>query len=168
MKKRILSILLCLALVAGVLPLAAPAVFAQENDIANGDYSSWNKAYVATDSGGLEKVFNKERTKDTTVYIKLGKDISYSGLDDDIYNRSGLSAKGGDIHLDLCGYNLTYSKDFNFIKGDTGRVYIYDSQRYDQSKGKWISGKPLRQARPFLRTFISDTGLDGKRYGQGV
>ena len=61
MKKRFFGFIMCLVLILGLIPagLFTIDVAAEENDVANGDYSSWDKAYIATDSKGLQDVFCK-------------------------------------------------------------------------------------------------------------
>ena len=141
MKKRVFSLLLCLALMLGVLPLGVFTAGAEE-DIADGDYTSWDKAFVATNAKDLQAVFNKERSMSTVVYIKIGADITFTKSDLDSRRRF-LWAKGATIHLDLCGHTLLCTSDtsnYSFIAGAFAWVSIFDSQRYDSSKGEWVSG----------------------------
>ena len=95
--------------------------------------------YIATDYKGLRAVFNQCRDKNKTAYIRLGCDIEATG--------SYLVSNGGQVDLDLCGYNLSYVGGTRaFIRSGNGggeddaRITIRDSRRYDSKKGAWVDG----------------------------
>ena len=145
MKKRFFGFIMCLVLILGLIPAGLFTIdaAAEENDVANGDYSSWDKAYIATDSKGLQDVFCKERSTNTKVYIKLGCDINYTGYDPNKKGTTGgLVAYGSSIYLDLCGHTLSANVKYDtLIYGYCGTVSIHDTGRYDPSTQKWISGR---------------------------
>ena len=143
MKKRLLSLLLCVVLLVWLIPTGAVTAFAAENDLASTgdyDYTDPSNPYIATSFSGLQTVFNQECTVSKTVYIKLGKNISCTSTED---SDGRLITKGADVVLDLCGYTLSCTdKNYcEFILGRKGKVVINDSQRYDSSKQEWITGK---------------------------
>lgn len=155
MKKRLLSLLLCMALLVGLIPASAATAFAAEtpqsaslgkgaDDLtATGDYdyTDPDNPYMATDLNSLKAVFEQERPKGTTVYIKLAKDI-FSTIDTDI-SRAILTTNGADVVLDLAGYTMgiTSNHSVSLINGAIGKVTIEDSRRYDSSKKQWVDGR---------------------------
>ena len=135
--KRFISVLVCLVIIAGLIPAAAFTAFAGD---ADGDYTDPEHPYVATTYEGLMTVFNKKRTDGRTRYIKLGKNIEHS-----VYGTEfSLRTNGVDIEFDLGGYRLyviEHSKaKGRFIVGERGRVIFSDSKRYVASQDKWIEG----------------------------
>ena len=143
MKKKMLSLLLCLALVIGLLPagvLSLSAAAAETDAAAVGDYTDPSSPFIADTYYSLMDFFNSARTPGETVYVKLGDDVSY-----DHYEIGTLKTQGSDVVLDLAGYNITCSDKSNYsfqvIDGDNGTVTITDSGRYDSSSNKWIAGK---------------------------
>ena len=145
MKKRIISLLLTLVMLAGLLPAGAftlSAAAAQVDAAAVGgeeyDYTDPSDPYIATDFEGLRNVFNKKRSGET-VYIRLGKDIIFR---DNSGKPEALSTNGTNVVLDLGGYTLSYTAmKTNAMYGYKGKITVKDSQRYEASSGKWISGK---------------------------
>ena len=146
MKKRIISLLLCLALLAGILPMgvfsagaAAAAETAAETaaqtDVAlTGDYTNPDTPYVVKSYSTLQTFFKSATAAGKTYYVKLGKDISYSH-----YERGTLETNGGNVQLDLAGYTISVedssNNSFTVIHGGNGTVTITDSKRYDTSSG---------------------------------
>ena len=155
MKKRLLSLLLCMALLVGLIPASAATAFAAEtpqsaslgkgaDDLATTgdyDYTDPDNPYMATDLNSLKAVFEQERPKGTTVYIKLAKDI-FSTIDTDT-SRAILTTNGADVVLDLAGYTMgiTSNQSLSLINGAIGKVTIEDSRRYDSSKKQWVDGR---------------------------
>ena len=155
MKKRLLSLLLCMALLVGLIPASAATAFAAEtpqsaslgkgaDDLATTgdyDYTDPDNPYMATDLNSLKAVFEQERPKGTTVYIKLAKDI-FSTIDTDV-SRAILTTNGADVVLDLAGYTMgiTSNQSLSLINGAIGKVTIEDSRRYDSSKKQWVDGR---------------------------
>ena len=140
MKKRLLSLLLCLALLVCALPtdILSLSAGAAGDVFSPSDHTDPDDPYIATDFTKLQNFFNHERSGGT-VYIKLGNDISYRDTSD---NPKGLKTNGADVVLDLCGYTLSYAAMRTVaIYGDNGKITINDSQRYDSSKKEWISGR---------------------------
>ena len=170
MKKRLLSFLMCLALVIGLLPAGVFSVSAAEADVAQQAAevvtagqaaerdpsetgvinTSPDNPWIVTSYGDLQIAFNSSEDYKTT-YIKLGADISFDYLPPS--TESGRTAilytngynGGGNVVLDLAGYTLSYSDNSNFsyrlISGKSGRVTINDSMRTDPSTGKLVTGK---------------------------
>lgn len=155
MKKRLLSLLLCMALLVGLIPASAATAFAAETpqsaslgkgagDLAatgDYDYTDPDNPYMATDLNSLKAVFEQERPKGTTIYIELAKDI-FSTIDTDT-SRAILTTNGADVVLDLAGYTMgiTSENSISLINGAIGKVTIEDSRRYDSSKKQWVDGR---------------------------
>ena len=155
MKKRLLSLLLCMVMLVGLIPASAATAFAAEtpqsaslgkgaDDLATTgdyDYTDPDNPYMATDLNSLKAVFEQERPKGTTVYIKLAKDI-FSTIDTDV-SRAILTTNGADVVLDLAGYTMgiTSNQSLSLINGAIGKVTIEDSRRYDSSKKQWVDGR---------------------------
>ncbi|MBQ6337087.1 MAG: dockerin type I repeat-containing protein [Ruminococcus sp.] len=155
MKKRLLSLLLCMALLVGLIPASAATAFAAEtpqsaslgkgaDDLAatgDYDYTDPDNPYMATDLNSLKAVFEQERPKGTTIYIELAKDI-FSTIDTDT-SRAILTTNGADVVLDLAGYTMgiTSENSISLVNGAIGKVTIEDSRRYDSSKKQWVDGR---------------------------
>ena len=143
MKKRLLSLLICLALLVGALPMGAFSLTAAaaDADVAvTGGYTDPDSPFIANTYDSLRSFFINATTKGQTVYVKLGSSVSYSH-----YEVGTLSTHGSDIVLDLAGYDITVKDNSNYsfqvIDGSNGTVTITDSGRYDSAKNKWIAGK---------------------------
>ena len=163
MKKRLLSMLLCLALLVGVLPAGAfsiTAAAAEADASATGSGLSADDPIIATTYDQLKAAFDRTATSGAPIFVKLGSDISYSH-----YERGTLITQGCDLSLDLAGYTFTCrdssNQSFTVIHGDEGYVTITDSMRYDTSTG-W--GKLLTGTIDYLYTLPDrDTSvLSGK------
>ena len=144
MKKRLLSMLLCLALLVGVLPAGAfslTAAAAEADASATGSGLSADDPIIVRSYDELKAAFDRTATFAACVYVKLASDISYSG-----YERGTLITQGCDLSLDLAGYTFTCrdssNQSFTVIHGDEGYVTITDSMRYDTSTGwgKYLTG----------------------------
>ena len=143
MKKRLLSLLLCVVLLVWLIPAGAVKAFAAENDLASTgdyDYTDPDNPYMATDLNGLKEVFEKERPTGTTVYIKLAKDI-FTSVHTGTLNL--LTTNGADVVLDLAGYTMGITSNYSIlmIEGVNGTVTIEDSKRYDSAKKQWVDGR---------------------------
>ena len=143
MKKRLLSLLLCMLMLVGLIPAGLATAFAAENDLASTgdyDYTDPDNPYMATDLNGLKEVFEKERPKGTTVYIKLAKDI-FTSVHTGTLNL--LTTNGADVVLDLAGYTMGITSNYSIlmIEGVNGTVTIEDSKRYDSAKKQWVDGR---------------------------
>lgn len=120
MKKRIFSLLLCLVMAAGLLPVAARA--------AEGTGTEQNP-YVATTYAELKDLMANAPTDGTVRYIKLGGDI----LSEDIQNDYALTLvhKNQNVVLDLAGHTITRSStitlDSGVIRAKEGTLTINDS-----------------------------------------
>ena len=166
--KKILSLLLatvilvCATAVVPVNAVTIDSAGAGTGDvIAPSDHTDPDDPYIATDFAKLQKFFNAERSGGT-VYIKLGKDISFR---DYAESPKGLTTNGADVVLDLCGYTLSYTAMKTFaIYGENGKITINDSQRYDSSKKEWISGRveyEYRKLDDWIVVFSATTLLRG-------
>ncbi len=160
MKNRILGVLLCLVMLAGLIPAgAAVTVFAAEEV----DYSDPEHPYIATDYMSMQKIFSADNSDHPkTIYIKLGSNISYESHSTSIQNgdtithffpNDRLITNHTRVYLDLAGYTLSYKTDFaySFITAGIGRITIKDSGRYDPAAGLAYQGKI-----EFLRTTSAD------------
>lgn len=142
MKRKILILALCAAVLAAAAFIVSLSVRAEEYD-----YTDPDEPYIATDFNGLFNVFTKKRTDSAPRYIKLGNDIirtvsKQEGID--IPRESILAPDGAPIVLDLAGYKLGVTSEFRsgLIYGwDDAGVTIEDSKRYDPSKKEWIEGR---------------------------
>ena len=144
MKIRLLSLLLCLALLAGVLPAGAfsLAAAAVDSDAAvTGAGLSADDPIIARTYDELKAAFDHTAASGAQVFVKLGRDISYSH-----YERGTLITQGNDLTLDLAGYTFTCrdssNQSYTVIHGKDGAVTITDSKRYDTSSGwgKYVDG----------------------------
>ena len=149
MKKRILSILMCLALLAGVLP-AIPAAAASVEELAAtqgaedlaATGTSASNPYYVNDWYELNLAFSTklDPADGDTVYLKLDEDITY-----DSYEQGTLVTNGFNVVLDLGGHTLkcvdSSNESFHLIHASNGTVTITDSERYDEATGKWYTGK---------------------------
>lgn len=140
MKKRLLSILMCLALLVGVLP-AIPAAAAPAEELAATGTSA-SSPWLVDDWNELKLAFAKKLDSNDgdTVYLKLNADITY-----DSYEQGTLVTNGFNVVLDLGGYTLkcvdSSNNSFHLIHASNGTVTITDSERYDEATGKWHTGK---------------------------
>ena len=142
--KKALSLILAIILLAGMIPAGALTLSAaaQADTAAVGeedyDYTDPSNPYIATDFEGLRSVFNKKRDGGT-VYIRLRRDIIFR---DDSGSPEALTTNGANVVLDLSGFTLSYTAMKTYaLFGYKGKITIKDSQRYDSSSRKWISGK---------------------------
>ena len=140
MKKRLLSLLLCMALLVGLIPASAATAFAAEtpqsaslgkgaDDLAEtGDYLNPETPYLVTSYNDLHIFFNSAGVSGKTYYAKLTKDISYSG-----YETGTFVTRGGNVSLDLAGYTISVEDSSNcsfpVFYGDDGNITFTDSQR---------------------------------------
>ncbi|MBQ7964734.1 MAG: hypothetical protein IJ331_01490, partial [Ruminococcus sp.] len=179
--KRWLSLLLFLVMMIGVITVApvtasAATAFAAEtpqsaslgkgaDDLAatgDYDYTDPDNPYMATDFDSLKAVFEQERPKGTTVYIKLAKDI-FSTIDTDT-SRAILTTNGADVVLDLAGYTMgiTSNHSVSLINGAIGKVTIEDSRRYDSSKKQWVDGRLEFECKTHLMAYWETDVLLGE------
>ncbi len=161
MKNRILGVLLCLVMFAGLIPAGAATVtvFAEEE----ADYSDPEHPYIATDYMSMQKIFSADNSDNPkTVYIKLGSNIYYESHSTSIqhgdtvthfFPNDRLVTNHTRVYLDLAGYTLSYKTDFaySFISAGSGRITIKDSGRYDPATGLAYLGRI-----EFLRTTSAD------------
>ena len=140
MKKRLLSFLMCLALLVGVLP-AIPAAAASAEELAATGTSA-SSPWLVDDWNELKLAFTTKLDSNDgdTVYLKLNADITY-----DSYEQGTLVTNGFNVVLDLGGYTLkcvdSSNNSFHLIHASNGTVTITDSERYDEATGKWYTGK---------------------------
>ena len=108
---KLLSILLCLVMVLGMLPAMSMTAFAYSGSGTEGD------PYIVTDYEELLELM-KSTPDNTTRYIKLGSDISYSAST----NGTALNLSNAlqSVDLDLNGYTVSRSG----ITTDTGVVEL--------------------------------------------
>ena len=143
MKKRLLSFLMCLALLAGVLPAipAIPAAAASAEELAATGTSA-SIPWLVDDWNELKLAFTTKLDSNDgdTVYLKLNADITY-----DSYEQGTLQTNGFNVVLDLGGYTLkcidSSNNSFHLIHASNGTVTITDSERHDSATGKWYTGK---------------------------
>ena len=146
MKRRFLSLLLCLTLLVGILPagmlsLSAAAV-ENPQPVATGAGLTEDDPIVVSTYYELMDAFNRTAVSDTPLFVKLSRDVSYSG-----YECGTLVTKGQNITLDLAGYTISVEDksncSFPVIYGQDGTVTITDSTRYGISGGygHLINGK---------------------------
>ena len=159
MKKRVIGFLLCLAMLAGLLPAGTPLFSALAEEY---DYTDRNDPYVATNLEGLFEVFNKARTDGATRYVRLGRDIVETAGE----NRGSSAVfrtKGAPVVLDLAGYKLGITARFDRLMffGDVGASITFeDSRRYDSAKSEWIDGRvEFRFDHEHIQHGESDTAL---------
>ena len=146
MRKRALCLLLCLLLLVGVLPASIFTVLAAETDTAAvGAYNSEDTAYVAYSTIDVRDFIREKRDDGKTVYMKLGRDMSY-----ELTSASWMVTNGADVVIDLCGHTFTCNQTYKYssgeniaayITGKNGAVILKDSKRYDEDKKQWVSGK---------------------------
>ena len=98
--KRLLSLLLTLAMVLGMLPAMSMTAFAYSGT------GTENNPYIVTDYDELLELM-KNTPYNTTRYIKLGSDISYSGSING--HALGLENDFQSVDLDLNGYTVSRS-----------------------------------------------------------
>ena len=140
MKKRLLSFLMCLALLVGVLPAIPTAAASAEELAATG--TSASSPWLVDDWNELKLAFatKLDSNDGDTVYLKLNADITY-----DSYEQGTLVTNGFNVVLDLGGYTLkcvdSSNNSFHLIHASNGTVTITDSERYDSATGKWYTGK---------------------------
>ena len=150
MKKRLISLLLCLVLLAGILPAGAITLSAAaaETDAAETGaiHTTADDPWVVTSASEIKIAFNTSEDQ-SVMYIKLGSDITIDAIPAGTEeSRNGfLYTNGGNVVLDLAGYTLSYIDQSNFshrfISGENGRVTINDSMRTDPSTGALLTGK---------------------------
>ena len=141
--KKLLSAVLCIALLIGIVPLCG--LFSIPVTAADDDYTDPAHPYVATSFSGLREVFNKHRPDGKKIYIKLGNDIYYESTDFSFT----LHTDGADVDLDLCGYTLSVndrvgysgSEPHALIYGQTGTVTVRDSAVDYSENDEEIKGK---------------------------
>lgn len=147
MKNRALCLLLSLLLMAGVLPAGILSVSAAEEDTAvTGAYNSEDSAYVAYSTIDVRDFIREKRDDGKTVYMKLGRDMSY-----ELTSSTWMVTNGADVVIDLCGHTFTCNQTYKFlsdenvasayITGKNGAIILKDSKRYDEDKKQWVSGK---------------------------
>ena len=119
--KRLLSLLLTLAMVLGMLPAMSLTAFAYSGSGTEGD------PYIVTDYEELLELM-KSTPDNTTRYIKLGSDISYSAST----NGTALNLSNAlqSVDLDLNGYTVSRSgltTDTGVVDLRIGNLTIRDS-----------------------------------------
>lgn len=119
--KRLLSLLLTLAMVLGMLPVMSMTAFAYSGSGTEGD------PYIVTDYEELLELM-KSTPDNTTRYIKLGSDISYSAST----NGTALNLSNAlqSVDLDLNGYTVSRSgitTDAGVVQLLIGSLTIRDS-----------------------------------------
>ena len=119
--KRLLSLLLTLAMVLGMLPAMSLTAFAYSGSGTEGD------PYIVTDYEELLELM-KSTPDNTTRYIKLGSDISYSAST----NGTALNLSNAlqSVDLDLNGYTVSRSgitTDAGVVQLLIGSLTIRDS-----------------------------------------
>ena len=150
MKKRILGLLLCLALLVGALPAGVftlSAAAAETEIVQTGAiHTTADDPWVVTSASEIKIAFNTSEDQ-SVMYIKLGSDITIDTIPAGTEElRNGfLYTNGGNVVLDLAGYTLSCIDESNFshrlIYGENGRVTINDSMRTDPSTGSLVVGK---------------------------
>ncbi|MBQ7645865.1 MAG: hypothetical protein IJS94_01225, partial [Clostridia bacterium] len=130
MKKRILCLFLCLSLLAVLVPAGTFSI----------STSAAGSSYLVDNFDGLKSMFSYNTSETEPLYLKLKNDISKT-----ITEPTELATAGRDVVLDLGGYTLSFtdkgSDPSTPINGKNGSITIMDSKRYDESTGRWISGK---------------------------
>ena len=141
MKKRFVSLFIAAVLLLGIIPWSPFGFAASAGTETEEDYTDPDHPYIATSFSGLQAVFEKERPSGTTIYIKLGCNIEDAVKWRVLPSDACLYTNGANVVLDLCGYKLgiAYENTVMF-SAQKGSLTINDSQRYDESKGIWISG----------------------------
>ena len=75
MKKRIAALFIAAVMFFGMIPWSPFGFAAAAETETEEDYTDPDHPYIATNFSGLQAVFEKERPKGTTIYIKLGCNI---------------------------------------------------------------------------------------------
>ena len=138
--KKALSILLAAAMLFAMLPFGASAAQGDPADtgaqIEAAPLGSKENPYKVDNYDFLRSSINRWRPAGETLYVKLTRDIKFSGDD------GSLSTNGTDVNIDLAGYTLACDHEkTSFMSGSNGKFIIRDSRRYDDKKGKWIDGR---------------------------
>ena len=153
--KKALSLIIILMLLLSALPMTAYAASpdeapegAQTDTAVTGGYTDPSSPFIAYSYEELRKFVNEYRfidddpwtMSDQTYYVKLGKNVSYSG-----YKEGTLRTNGANVVIDLAGYTISYTDTSNYgnsvVAGTYGSVTVNDSRRYDYSAGKYVDGK---------------------------